>query len=146
MLSYCRPYICPRCPEQGSSLWQMAFFQSDQVLGISSESEKYIKQLNIEPLVHRAAFALCPTVTHIIFDTQIDTHSRNICNFDIYMWLRKWMLLQTYGVNTMHKSDCTTRPGGIVKQLLVHEQTVFIYCYPHCPSCLAHLNSIGWAT
>ena len=25
-------------------------------------------------------------------------------------------------------------------------QAVFLYCYPHCPSCLAHVNSIDWAT
>ena len=25
-------------------------------------------------------------------------------------------------------------------------QTIFCYCCPDCSSCLAHLNSIGWAT
>ena len=25
-------------------------------------------------------------------------------------------------------------------------QAVFLYCWPDCPSCLAHLNSISWAT
>ena len=71
------------------------------------------------------------SVNYHIFYFSVKHHSRSLYKLMIVLILD----------HHIHQSPCTRNFSHVNKT-----QAVFLYCCQDCQSCLAHLNSTGWAT